>query len=45
MAQAGFVLTEFMHPGGDHVPDAEQNLKHFAKSFPLWDFITFEKRA
>ncbi|MGY3616573.1 hypothetical protein [Bradyrhizobium sp. USDA 10063] len=45
MGGCGFVLTEYAHPPGDHIPEDEVALRAFARRFPLWDFLTFERRS
>jgi SAM-dependent methyltransferase len=44
MAAAGFALIEFIHPDGAAVPAEAAALAAFARDFPLWDFLTFERR-
>jgi len=45
MAHAGFALIGYEHPSIGFEGAAEPALDAWAKAFPLWDFLTFEKRT
>ncbi|MET4371919.1 SAM-dependent methyltransferase [Bradyrhizobium sp. LB12.1] len=45
VGRCGLVLTEYAHPPGDHIPEDQTALRAFAHRYPLWDFLTFERRS